>query len=175
MKDFEWGSYLTTPLPAATEAQIVEVEKRFGVAFPEQLRIGYKSTGHASIMKRGQFCSSGVTGALTEGGRYLGFMQYLEPIDRIEIETQDMVEYVRDIYDDRPLPDVIPFAQLGGGGWTCLNYQNDPTRANPEIWEGDMENNATFEDFFHKVADSFDDFIDMLLPDDEIAALGFRV
>jgi hypothetical protein len=108
------------------------------------------------------------------GGRILGFMQYLEPIDRIEVETRDIAEYVADLFE-RPFPDVIPFAQLGAGGWTCLNYQNDPTRANPEVWEGDMETNATFEEFFHKVADSFDDFIEMLLPDDEIEALGFRV
>jgi hypothetical protein len=174
MSNFTWGSYLTTPLPAATEAQIVEVETRLGVRFPEELRRGYKTTGHASIIKRGKFCSSGVTGALAQGGRYLGFMQYLEPLDRLGREAKDITEYVYNIYD-RPFVDVIPFAQLGAGGWTCLNYQNDPTRANPEIWEGDMETNATFETFFHKVAGSFDDFIDMLLPDNEIAALGFRV
>ena len=174
MRDFKWGSYLTTPLPAATEAQIVEVETRLGVRLPGELRRGYKTTGHASVIKRGKFCSSGVTGALAQGGRYLGFMQYLEPIDRIEVETRYIAEYVDDQYE-RTFPDVIPFAQLGAGGWTCLNYQNDPTRANPEVWEGDMETNATFETFFHKIADSFDDFVDMLLPDDEIAALGFRV
>lgn len=174
MKDFKWVSYLTTPLPAATEAQIAEVETRLGVRFPEELRRGYKTTGHASVIKRGKFCSSGVTGPLAQGGRYLGFMQCLEPIDRIEVETRYIAEYVDDQYE-RPFSDVIPFAQLGSGGWTCLSYQNDPTRANPEIWEGDMETNATFETFFYKVADSFDDFIDMLLPDDEIAALGFRV
>lgn len=174
MRNFEWGTYLTTPLPAATEAQIVEVETRLGVRLPEELRRGYMTTGHASIIKRGKFCSSGVTGALAQGGRYLGFMQYLEPIDRIAFHRHDIAEYVDDLYE-RPFPDVIPFALLGAGGWTCLNYQNDPTRANPEIWEGDMETNATFETFFHKVADSFDDFVEMLLPDDEIAALGFRV
>lgn len=174
MRDFEWGSYLTTPLPAVTESQIAEVEARLGVRLPEELRRGYKTTGHASIIKRGKFCSSGVTGALVQGGRYLGFMQYLEPIETLEAEAHDIAEYVGDLYE-RALPGVIPFAQLGAGGWTCLNYQNDPTRANPEIWEGDMETNATFETFFHKIADSFDDFIDMLLPDDEIAALGFRV
>jgi hypothetical protein len=174
MRDFEWGSYLTTPLPPATEAQIVQVEARLGVRLPEELRRGYMTTGHASIIKRGKFCSSGVTGALAQGGRYLGFMQYLEPIDRIEVDARDIAEYVDDQYE-RPFPDVIPFAHLGAGGWTCLNYQNDPTRANPEVWEGNMETNATFEAFFHKVADSFDDFVEMLLPDDEIAALGFRV
>lgn len=101
-------------------------------------------------------------------------MSYLEPLDRIEVETRDIVEYVFDIYD-RPIPDVIPLAQLGGGGWTCLNYQNDPTRANPKIWETNMETNDPFETFFHKVADSLNDFTEMLLPDDKIAALGFRV
>lgn len=174
MSDFKWGSYLTTPLPAATEAQIAEVEVRLGVRLPEELRRGYKATGHASIIKRGKFCSSGVTGALAQGGRYLGFMQNLEPVETLEAESRHIAEYV-DAQYERPFPNVIPFAILGGGGWTCLNYQNDPTRANPEIWEGDMETNATFETFFHKIADSFDDFIDMLLPDDEIAALGFRV
>jgi len=174
MMSFEWGSYLSKPQPAATEDLISAVEAQLNVRFPEELRVGFKTVGHASILKRGRFCSSGVTGPLAGGGRILGFMQYLEPIDRIEVETRDIAEYVADLFE-RPFPDVIPFAQLPAGGWTCLNYQNDPTRANPEVWEGDMETNAIFEEFFHKVADSFDDFIEMLLPDDEIEALGFRV
>jgi len=118
-------------------------------------------------------CASGVAGPFAEGGRYGGSLGHLEPIDRIEVETRYIAEYVDDQFE-RPFPDVIPFAQLGSGGWTCLNYQNDPTCANPEVWEGNMETNAPFETFFHKIADSFDDFIDMLLPDDKIAALGFR-
>ena len=175
MQDYVWKSDYSTPEPGATEQQIITIEAKFGVRFPEALRQGLKAAKTASVHKRNKRCELAATGPVTEGGRLVAVMSGLEAIDRIEIETQDIVEYVRDIYDNRPLPDVIPFAVLGGGGWTCLNYQNDPTRANPEIWEGDMENNATFEDFFHKVADSFDDFIDMLLPDDEIAALGFRV
>ena len=174
MMSFTWGSYLSKLQPAASEELISAVEARLNVRFPDELRLGYRTVGHASILKRGKFCSSGVTGPFAGGGRILGFMQYLEPIDRIEVETRDIAEYVADLYE-RPFPDVIPFAQLGAGGWTCLNYQNDPTRANPEVWEGDMETNATFQEFFHKVADSFDDFIEMLLPDDEIEALGFRV
>lgn len=175
MQGYEWKPNYTVVELGATDEQISSLEARLLVSFPEALKQGLKAANTASVFKRGKRCQFAATGSVVEGGRIIGAMSFLEPIDRIEIETQDIVEYVRDIYDDRPLPDVIPFAQLGGGGWTCLNYQNDPTRANPEIWEGDMENNATFEDFFHKIADSFDDFIDMLLPDDEIAALGFRV
>lgn len=174
MQDYEWKSDYTLPEPGANEQQIVAVEAKLGVRFPEALRQGFKAANTASVHKRGKSCELAATGPIAEGGRIIGVMSHLEPIDRIEVETRDLVEYVFDIYD-RSIPDVIPFAQLGSGGWTCLNYQNDPTRANPEVWEGDMETNATFETFFHKIADSFDDFIDMLLPDDEIAALGFRV
>ena len=174
MQSYEWKPNYTVVELGAKDEQIASLEARLLVSFPEALKQGLKAANTASVFKRGKRCQFAATGSVVEGRRIIGAMSFLEPIDRIEIETQDIVEYVRDIYD-RPLPDVIPFAQLGAGGWTCLNYQNDPTRANPEIWEGDMENNATFEDFFHKIADSFDDFIDMLLPDDEIAALGFRV
>jgi hypothetical protein len=174
MQDFEWKSIYTTPERGATEDEVASVEIRLGVRFPEILRQGFKSVKYASIFKRGKHCDTGVTGPFAEGGRCIGSITYLEALDRIEVETGYMAEYVADLYE-RPFPDVIPIAQLGAGGWTCLNYQNDPTRANPEVWEGDMETNATFEDFFHKVADSFDDFIEMLLPDDEIEALGFRV
>ena len=174
MREYEWRRDFSLPKLGATDDQIVAVEARLGVRFPDALRDGFKSAEMASVFKRGKPCASGVTGPLAKGGRILGFMQYLEPLDRVEIETKDIAEYVDDQYE-RPFLDVIPIAQLGAGGWTCLNYQNDPTRANPEIWEGDMETNTTFETFFHKVADSFDDFIAMLLPYDEIAALGFRV
>jgi SMI1 / KNR4 family (SUKH-1) len=174
MQDYEWKSMFTTPKPGSAEADIAKVETHLGVRFPDAMRQGLKAAKMASVYKRGKICELAVTGPFAEGGRVAGVMSYLEPLDRIEVETRDIVEYVFDIYN-RSIPDVIPFAQLGGGGWTCLNYQNDPTRANPEVWEGDMETNATFETFFHKIADSFDDFVDMLLPDDEIAALGFRV
>lgn len=174
MQEFQWAGDFSHPQPGATNNQIEAVETRLGVRFPEALREGLKSISMASVYKRGKYCGGGVSGPFAEGGRYVGSLGHLEPIDRIEVETRYIVEYVDDQFE-RPFPDVIPFAQLGSGGWTCLNYQNDPTRANPEIWEGDMETNATFETFFHKIADSFDEFIDMLLPDDEIAALGFRV
>jgi SMI1 / KNR4 family (SUKH-1) len=174
MQEFQWGSDFSNPQPGATNNQIEAVEARLGVRFPEVLREGLKSTSMASVFKRGKYCDSGVTAPFAKGGRILGWLPSLERLDRIEIETKYIAEYVDDLYE-RPFPDVIPFAHLPAGGWTCLNYQNDPTRANPEIWEGNMETNATFETFFHKIADSFDDFIDMLLPDDEIAALGFRV
>ena len=174
MREHEWKSIYTTPEQGATEDQIASVEIRLGVSFPETLRQGFKTVKHASIFKRGKHCDTGVTGPFAEGDRCIGSITYLERIDRIGFHVQDIAEYVEELYQ-RPFPDMIPFALLGAGGWTCLNYQNDPTRANPEVWEGDMETNATFEEFFHKVADSFDDFIDMLLPDDEIEALGFRV
>ena len=174
MQLYEWQRNFPNSKPGATEEQIAAVEAELGVRFPAALRQGYKVASMASVFKRGKPCASGVTGPFPGGGRIIGFMQYLERLDRILGETKDVAEYVAEQYQ-RSLPDVIPIAQLGAGGWTCLNYQNDPTRANPEVWEGDMETNATFEEFFHKVADSFDDFIDMLLPDDEIEALGFRV
>jgi hypothetical protein len=174
MPDYEWKSDYTMVEPGASEREIAAVEARLGVRFPEALRQGFKTARNASLFRRGKYCGGAVTGPVAEGGRYVGTLSYLEAIDRIEVETRDIADYVADLYE-RPFPDVIPFAQLGAGGWTCLNYQNDPTRANPEVWEGDMETNATFEEFFHKVADSFDDFIEMLLPDDEIEALGFRV
>jgi len=178
MNQYEWRSVCTEPgekpEPGATEEQITAVEERLGVKFPEALRQGLKAAGTVTVFKRGKPCASGVTGPYADGGRILGFLQDLEPLDRIEKETKDIAEYVNNVYQ-RSFPNVVPIAILGAGGWTCLNYQNDPTRANPEVWEGDMETNATFEEFFHKVADSFDDFIDMLLPYDEIEALGFRV
>lgn len=174
MKNFEWRSDFSGPQPGASEDQIRAVEARLSVRFPAALRQGLKTAKMASVYKRGKYCGGGVTGPFAKGGRYIGSLSYLEPIDRIEVEMRYIAEYVDDQFE-RPMPDVIPFAQLGAGGWTCLNYQNDPTRANPEVWEGDMETNATFETFFRKVADSFDDFIDMLLPDDEIAELGFPV
>mgnify|MGYP003375744019 CR=1 FL=1 len=174
MPDYEWKSDYTTPEPGATEQQIAAVEAKLGVRFPEALRQGFKVARNTSVFKHEKYCGGAVTGSVIEGGRYVGSLSYLEPIDRIAFHAHDIAEYVDELYE-RPFPDVIPFALLGAGGWTCLNYQNDPTRANPEIWEGDMETNATFETFFHKIADSFDEFIDMLLPDDEIAALGFRV
>ena len=174
MSEYEWRSDFSFQEPGATEEQITALEARLGVRLPEALRVGFQSTKMASVFKGGRYSDSGVTGPLALGGRVLGSLSYLEPIDRIGFHVQDIAEYVEELYQ-RPFPDMIPFALLGAGGWTCLNYQNDPTRANPEVWEGDMETNATFEEFFHKVADSFDDFIDMLLPDDEIEALGFRV
>ena len=174
MPDYKWKSDYTTSEPGATEQQITAVEAKLGVRFPEALRQGLKAVNTASVHKRGKRCELAVTGSVAEGGRIIGVMSYLEPIDRIAFHAHDIAEYVNELYE-RPFPDVIPFAQLGAGGWTCLNYQNDPTRANPEVWEGDMETNATFVTFFHKVADSFDEFIDMLRPDDEIAALGFKV
>ena len=174
MKVFEWRSDFSSPQPGASEDQILAVEARLGVRFPAALRQGLKSAKMASVYKGGKYCGGGVTGPFAEGGRFMGSLSYLEPIDRIEVETRYIAEYVEDQFE-RPIPDVIPFAQLGAGGWTCLNYQNDPTRANPEVWEGNMETNATFANFFHKVANSFDDFIEMLLPDEEIVKLGFRL
>ena len=174
MRPYEWGSIYSSPGKGANELQIAAVEYRLDVRFPEALRTAFQSSRKASVFKRGKLCQSGITGRLDQGGKILGTLSFVEPLDRIEAEALDIAEYVAEQYQ-RALPDVIPIAKLGAGGWTCLNYQNDPTRANPEVWEGDMETNATFEEFFHKVADSFDDFIDMLLPDDEIEALGFRV
>lgn len=172
MPDYEWKTDFPEPGPTATEEDVARVEARLGVRFPEALRDGYKTAGMASIFKRGKLCAWGATGPLAEGGRPLGFMLELDPLDQVEREVRSIAEYVADLYE-RPLPDVVPIAQLPFGGWTCLNYQNDPTRANPEVWEGDMEDNLTFEDFFHKIADTFDAFIEMLLPDDELEAMGF--
>lgn len=96
MQKYEWGSDISNPEPGATEDQIAAVEARLGVRFPEALRKGFKSTSMASVFKRGMYCDSGVTGPFTKGGRILGSLSFLERIDRIEIETKYITEYVDD-------------------------------------------------------------------------------
>ena len=150
------------------------MEAELGVRFPEALSQGFKVANTPSVFKREKPRDLATTPSFLEGGRINGVMSTLESIDRIGVETRDITEYVANQFERR-ITDVIPLAQLGADGWTCLNYQNDPTRANTEVWKGDMETNATFETFFHKVADSFDKFIDMLRPDDDLAAPGFGV
>lgn len=173
MQDYEWKSRYSIVEPGISEARISHLERQLGVLFPPALRQGYLTAEGASIFKDGKSCDTAVTGPVAEGGYYAGSFDYLDPFDQITREVEDLQEYVDDLYE-RDIPDVIPFSGLGAGGWVCLNYQNDPTRANPEIWQADMETNDSFETFFTKVADSFDHLIEMLVPDDELERLGFR-
>ena len=172
MTDYEWNSFYSTATPGEAPEDIAAVEAQLGVSFPEALRKGYLASGHASIFKGGKDCSYAVTGPANQGGREVGFFQNLEPLEGIPREASDLREWVDDVYE-RDIPDVIPFAGLGGGGWVCLNYQNDPTRANPEIWEFD-QNGISFADSFRKVADSFDHLIEMLVDRETLKKLGFR-
>ena len=172
MSDYVWKSFYTDPDPAATPDEIATVEAELGVSLPQALRDGYLTDGDASIFKGGKRCSVAVTGPVREGGREVGFFQNLEPLTGIVYQVRGLREYVEDAYE-QDLPDVIPFAGLGGGGWVCLNYRNDPTRANPEIWEFD-QNGISFEDGFRKVADNFDHLIEMLVNDDTLKEFGFE-
>lgn len=168
---FNWGSYLPNPAPAATQHDIREMEQMFNVRFPEALRLGYLVSNTASIFKDGKLCATAVSGPRATGGEYKGFFQDLDPLESLASEQEGLQDWVDDVFE-RSIDDVIPFAALGGGGWTCLNYQNDPTRANPEIWQFD-QNGTSFEDCFTKVADNFDHLIEMLVSEDDLVRLGF--
>ena len=97
MPDYEWKSDYTIVEPGATEREIASVEARLGVRFPETLRQGFKVARNASLFKQGQYCGGAVTGPVAGGGRYVGSLSYLEPIDRIEVEKTDIAEYVADL------------------------------------------------------------------------------
>lgn len=169
--DYEWGSHRTSPAPGRSIEQIEAMEQRLGVSFPMSLRAGFHVSDNASIFKNGKLCDEVVTGPKDKGGDSVGCFGYLEGLGRIPHETRYLQDWVEDVFE-RELPDVFPFATLGGGGWTCLNYQNDPTRANPEIWQFD-QNGTSFDDCFTKVADNFDDLIEMLVSEDDLIRLGF--
>ena len=71
MQDYEWKSDYTLPEPGATEQQIVAVETKLGVRFPEALRQGFKAANTASVHKRGKSCELAATGPVAEGGRII--------------------------------------------------------------------------------------------------------
>ncbi|MEM9010646.1 MAG: SMI1/KNR4 family protein [Pseudomonadota bacterium] len=169
--EYTWASDSSDPKPGNPPEAIAGMERSLGVSFPTSLRDGYLFSDSASIFKRGILCDEVVTGPKDKGGDCVGYFGYLEGLNTIPNETVGLQEWVDDVFE-RELPDVFPFATLGGGGWTCLNYQNDPTRANPEIWQFDM-NGTSFDDCFTKVADTFDHLIEMLVSEDDLARLGF--
>lgn len=170
-EDFYWDARHSEPKPGNSSEAIENMERRLNISFPASLREGYRFADNASIFKNGKRCEDVISGPKTAGGNWMGSFSYLEGLGRIPHETRYLQDWVEDVFE-RELPDVFPFATLGGGGWTCLNYQNDPTRANPEIWQFD-QNGTSFEDCFTKVADNFDDLIEMLVSEDDLVRLGF--
>lgn len=168
---FKWCSYLPNPAPGSTQHELREMEKMFNVRFPKALRLGYLVSNIASIFIDGKLCATAVSGPRATGGEYKGFLQDLDPLERMPREQKYLQDWVDDVYE-RSIDDVIPFVALDGGGWTCLNYQNDSTRANPEIWQFDT-NGTSFDDCFTKVADNFDHLIEMLVAEDDLLRLGF--
>lgn len=168
---YVWTSDSSDPDPGATPVEIEQMEQRLGVTFPRSLKDGYLVSNTASIFKDGKLCDEAISGPRAAGGEYKGFFQDLDPLESLPREQKGLQDWVDDVFE-RSIDDVIPFAALGGGGWTCLNYQNDPTRANPEIWQFD-QNGTSFEDCFTKIADNFDHLIEMLVSEDDLERLGF--
>lgn len=169
--EYTWASDSSDPKPGNSSEAIARMERSLGVSFPTSLRDGYQFSDSASIFKRGILCDQVITGPKSKGGSYAGYFGYLEGLNTIPSETVGLQDWVEDVFE-RELPDVFPFATLGGGGWTCLNYQSASTRANPEIWQFD-QNGTSFEDCFTKVADNFDHLVEMLVSEDDLARLGF--
>lgn len=168
---YEWGSYYTNPDPGTSLETLEAMETQLGVSFPSALKQGHQVSETASIFKGGRSCDTAVTGPINQGGEVVGFFQNLEPISRMPRQIEGLKNWVDHAFE-KEIHDVIPFADHSSGGWVCLNYQNSPTRTNPEIWQFDI-NGTSFEDCFTKVADNFDHLIEMLVSEDDLVRLGF--
>lgn len=168
---FYWKGRHSDPDPGATPVEIEEMERRLGVIFPHSLKAGYLVSNTASIFKNGKLCDEAISGPKAAGGEYKGFLQNLDPISYMPSQIEGLNDWSEDVFE-KAIPDTIPFATHFSGGWVCLNYQNDPTRAHPEIWQFDI-NGTSFDDCFTKVADNFDHFIEMLVSEDDLARFGF--
>ena len=172
MPGYEWQASYDNGWAAAEEFELIALERDWSVKLPSALRSGFRSAQPSSIWKNGQHCPYAVTGPVSEGGDLIGVFHELHHIGSIRSIWNAHEDYADDVYGV-DFTHIIPFG-FNGEASICLNYANDPTRANPEVWDFYTDLDSAEEGGFLKVADNFVAFIEMLVSDQDYKAMGFR-
>ena len=113
-----------------------------------------------------------VSGPRWESGRFLAYFQWLNRPSEILGTSRAIREWVANQKGSWH-SNVIVIAEGGGGEMLCLRYGADG-RAEPEVWWLNAMM-PTLEEGFYKMADTFDEFIEKLITDDEYVRLGFEL
>lgn len=174
MSLYEWRSgYPKSPSRRpATEAQLAAIETEFDWPLPETVRSGMKADYSASIFKGGKRAMHVVSGPRREGGRFLASFQRLNRPSEVIGASRTIREWVANQKGSWH-SDVVVISEGGGGEMLCLRYGADG-RAESEVWWLNAMM-PTMEEGFYKVADTFDEFIEKLITDDEYVRLGFEL
>lgn len=172
MPTYEWRASYDNGWVAAEEAELIALERDWSVKLPAALKQGFKVAQPACIWKSGMPCPYAINAPASEGGDLIGVFHELHHIGSIRPTWEAHEDYADDVYD-LDFRHIVPFG-FNGEASICLNYANDPTRANPEVWDFYTDLNSAEEGGFLKVADDFDTFIEMLVSDEEYTAMGFR-
>ena len=149
-----------TILPSPTEALIESVEKFSRVKFPSSYK-NFIINFNGIVPIDNEFLYDGHEYAIERFLSLLGdeVNNFKEGWSDIEVIITEIGE--RLAVDEEQLGDVlIPIAVLFAGDYVCLDFRNNEVEPTVCIWY--HEQSAPFQPVTNKIANSFDEFLNML-------------
>lgn len=153
---------IVQPLP--DEACIAEREEDWEVKLPEDYRNFLKKYSCGEPEEQ----SFEYKGHMYAVIRFLGIVQDYETDDLgwydIEVVESEIGERLTDDMDSTGM-DVVPIAELFAGDYLCLDFRGHAENPIVCIWF--HEESGDFDPCLEKVADSFTEFTEMLIADED--------
>ncbi|MDS0527697.1 SMI1/KNR4 family protein [Clostridium sp. SHJSY1] len=164
------------------EKVIIEIESQWSIKFPKEY-VDIVMANDSSRPKVKDVNEEWQTGLIDiPGWETISFIfiSFMEG----EKTKEPMIKFMYDIYKDCfPEPDkIFPFAEDGGGNLLLLDYRKDEKEpailfldhgdayTEEDFAEEDLKKRSLYElldENFYRVADSFEEFLDMIYPDKE--------
>jgi len=165
VSELQWNSEFD---PETTDHELNQVEETLKVKIPLSLRELWTSFSCDPPQRDGEDASYVVWVNQEKGALELAIFQgFCAP----EI-NHPTLDWLADKYRIKPKT-VLAFG-LNGASPMFLNYDNDPTRSNPEIWDSYMEG-FTLDESWRIIAPDFDTFLARLKTEKEAKQLGIEL
>jgi len=162
MLDLSWDQEAE---PKTNDAQLDKFESTLGIKIPGQLRQLWTRVSYRTPQRDGEdacyaILQNSSDGKVVESATFLGFS---------EPDLDDpAISWLKGKYQIKP-GKVIAFAYNGNSS-IFLNYDNDPTNSNPEVWNSDTEGDS-LEESWYLIAPDVSSFLASLRTESEILEL----
>lgn len=165
MHDLQWDNEYD---PEATEPELNQIEKQLGIKIPVVLKQYWTSYSSETPQRDGDdacyvISRNAEKNSLECTAIFLGFCA--------PSTYHPTMDWLLDKYRIK-LSTVIPFA-LNGSSPLFLNYDNDPTKSNPEIWNSDTEG-FTLDESWRCIAPDIETLFLSLKTKNEAIELGIK-
>jgi len=166
MHDLQWDQEFE---PEATEHELDQIEEQLGIKIPVILRKYWSSYSSVPPQRDGEDACYVVSKNHANGSFELTaiFLGFCPPST-----YHPTLDWLLDKYSIK-VSKVIPFA-LNGSSPIFLNYENDPTNSNPEIWNSDMEG-FTLDESWQCIAPDIETLFSRLKTKKEALKLGIKL